>query len=101
MVVDRYQGYSVYRVREPNYKVKESREVYQIFDDRTGALAFTFTGYYNPKRLLKPMDKEAVIRGLMEPVLAAIRGKIGRRDFTDGFLHAEAAGHQQPVAATP
>ena len=49
MVVDRYKGYSINRRREPNYKVKESREVYDIYSERSGALAFSFIGYYNPK----------------------------------------------------
>lgn len=101
MVVDRYKGYSVYRVREPNYKVKESREAYQVFDERTGALAFSFTGFYNPKRILKAVDKEAVIRRLMQPVFDAIRAKIDAGDLTDGFLHAETAAHPAPAVAAP
>ena len=92
MVVDRYKGYSVYRLREPNYKVKEAKETFQVFDETTGKLAFTFVGFYNPKRILRPADKEAVIRRLMEPVLLAVREKIDKGDLTDGFLHAESAG---------
>ncbi|GEM_PF-2507252 len=98
MVVDRYNGYSISRLRESNYKVKEAREVYQVFDEHTGALAFSFTGYYNPKHILKTADKEALIRALMAPVLAAIRAKIDAHDLTDGFLHAEASGHEAPSA---
>ncbi len=99
MVVDRYHGYSVSRLRESNYKVKESHEVYQVFDEHTGTLAFTFTGYYNPKHILRTADKEALIGVLMVPVLAAIRAKIDAGDLTDGFLHAEAAGHEAPPAS--
>lgn len=101
MVVDRYKGYSINRRREPNYKVKESREVYDIYNERSGALAFSFTGYYNPKRILKPLNKEAVIAGLMQPVLAEVRRKIDAGDLTDGYLHAETAGHAERVVASP
>lgn len=93
MIVDRYNGYSVNRVRESNYKVKEAREEFQIVDESTGRIAFTYTGYYNPKRIVKTGDKEAVISKLMEPVLKAIRIKIDTGELSDGFLHSEAAGH--------
>ncbi|MSQ10353.1 MAG: hypothetical protein EXR52_05035 [Dehalococcoidia bacterium] len=98
MVVDRYKGYSISRVREPQYKVMESREAYQVFDERTGALAFTFTGFYNPKGILKSGDKEGAIRRLMQPVFDEMRTKIDRGDLTDGFLHAEAAAHEAAAA---
>ena len=101
MVVDRYKGYSVDRLREANYRVLDGNERFHVYDERTGALAFAFTGFYNPKRILVPEDKEAVIAGLMKPALVAIRSKIDAGDLTDGYLHVESAAHAvQPASET-
>ena len=82
-------GYSIYTVRELNYKVLDGKEVFRVHDERTGQLAFTMIGFYNPKRILRPEDKEATITELMEPVLATIRRKIDQGELSDGFLHVE------------
>ena len=87
MVVDRYKGYSVYSQRETFYRVLDGKETFEVYDERTGDLAFSFTGFYNPKAVLRPADKEAVIIAIMQPVFAAIREKIDRGDLTDGFQH--------------
>lgn len=92
MVVDRYRGYSVYRLRDAPYKVLDGKEVFRVFDEGTGKLAFTFLAFYNPKRILRPEDKEAVIWALMRPALEALRRKIDTGDLTDGQLHVESAG---------
>lgn len=99
MVVDRYRGYSVYQLRDTNYRVFDGREVFQVFDERTGSLAFTFIGFYNPKRILRPENKEAVISALMRPAFAAIRRKIDVGDLTDGQLHVES--HPMTSSASP
>ena len=98
MVTDRYRGYSVYRLRDTNYRVLDGREVFQVFDERTGHLAFTFIAFYNPKRILRPEDKEAVISTLMRPAFAAIRQKIDDGDLTGGQLHVES--HPMSSAAS-
>jgi hypothetical protein len=93
MVADRYKGYSVYQVRElSNYKVLDGKEVFRVHDERTGDLAFTFTAFYNPKRILRPENKEVVIAALVVPALEAIRAKIDTADLTDGFLHVDSPG---------
>ena len=99
MVVDRYKGYSVYRLRESFYRVLESKEIFQVFDERTGKLALTLTAYYNPKRILRPADKEAVLNALLQPALAEIRRKIDAGDLTDHHLHLGAARDGQPTIA--
>ncbi len=87
MVVDRYKSFSVYRLRETNYKVLDSKETLQVFDERTGMLAFTVVAYYNPKRILKPANKEAVILSALQPAFEEIRRKIDGGDLTDSQLH--------------
>lgn len=87
MVVDRYKGYSVYRLRESFYRVLESSETLQVFDERTGRLAFTVVAYYNPKRILKPANKEAVVLAALQPAFEEIRRKIDSGDLTDAQLH--------------
>ena len=91
MVVDRYKGYSVYRLRETYYRVLAAREDFQVYDERTGRLAFTLVAFYNPKRILRPEDKEAAVSALVQPALEAIRRKIDAGDLTDGQLHVETA----------
>lgn len=93
MVVDRYKGYSVYRLRETYYRVLAAREDFQVYDERTGRLAFTLVAFYNPKRILRPADKEAVVSTLVQPALEAIRHKIDAGDLTDGQLHVETTRH--------
>ena len=93
MVVDRYKGYSVYQTRElPNYKVLDGKEAFRVHHERTGALAFTFTAFYNPKRILRPENKEAVIAALIAPALLSIRDKIDSGNLTDGFMHVDLPG---------
>ena len=87
MVVDRYKGYSIYRLRESFYRVLDSKETLQVFDERTGKLAFTVVAYYNPKRILKPADKEEVILSVLQPAFEEIRRKIDGGDLTDAQLH--------------
>jgi hypothetical protein len=91
MVVDRYKGYSVYRMREDNYKVQDGKERYHVYNEGTGQLAFAFIAFYNPKRILRPENKEAVIAELMKPALDAMRAKLDAGDLSDGFLHVESA----------
>lgn len=92
MVLDRYKHYSVYQTREPaNYKVLDGKETLRVHDERTGALAFTFTAFYNPKRILRPEAKEDVITELIRPAQAEVRRKIDAGDLTDGFMHVDLA----------
>ena len=93
MIVERYKGYSINRLRDGAYRVWDAKETFQVFSERTGALVFTLTAFYNPKRILKLEDKEAVIAGLMQPALAAVRHKLDTGDLTDCSLHAESAIH--------
>jgi hypothetical protein len=90
MIVERYQGYSINRLRDGAYRVWDGKEVFQVFSEASGSLVFTLTVFYNPKRILKLEDKEAVIAGLMAPALAALRRKIDAGDLTDAAVHAEA-----------
>lgn len=99
MVVDRYKGYSIYSKRETFYRVLDGKETFEVYDERTSALAFSFTGFYNPKAVLRPEDKERVIAEIMQPVLATIREKIDRGDLTDGYLHV--GRPTSPTVATP
>ena len=101
MVVDRYKGYYVYSQRETFYRVLDGKESFNVFDERTGLRAFTFTGFYNPKAMLLPADKEQVITAIMEPVSAAIRDKIDRGDLTDGFLHVGRSRQPAGTDASP
>ena len=90
MVVDRYRGHSMYQDREvTNYRVLDGKETFRVHDEATGRLRFTFTAFYNPKRLLRPEDKEAVLADLLTPALEAVRAKIDAEDFTDGFMHVD------------
>ena len=92
MVIDRYKGYSVSRQREPNnYKVLDSNEVLQVYDERTGETAFTLNVFYNPKRILRIEDKERVIASLLAPAIAEVRRKIDAGDLTDRLLHVDFA----------
>ena len=102
MVVDRYKGYSVYQVRElPTYKVLDGKEVFRVHDERTGSLAFTFTAFYNLKRILRPENKEAVIVRLIAPAMETIRRKIDAGDLTGGFLHVDLSGPMPGGVAGP
>ena len=76
MVVDRYKGYSVYKRRETFYRVLDGKETFDVFSEATGDKSFTFVGFYNPKAILRPEDKERVILDIMKPVFEAIRAKI-------------------------
>ncbi|MEK7217225.1 MAG: hypothetical protein AAB289_16700 [Chloroflexota bacterium] len=93
MIVERYKGYSINRLRDGAYRVWDAKETFQVFSEQTGMLAFTLTAFYNPKRILKLEDKEAVIAGLMQPALTAIRDKLDAGDLADCSLHAESALH--------
>ncbi|MSQ26764.1 MAG: hypothetical protein EXR51_01325 [Dehalococcoidia bacterium] len=93
MVVERYKGYSINRLRDGAYRVWDAKETFQVFSEQTGMLAFTLTAFYNPKRILQLEDKEAVITALMEPAMTAIRHKLDAGDLTDCSLHAESAIH--------
>ncbi len=100
MVVDRYKGHSVYKRRETFYRVLDGKETFEVFDEKTGDKAFTFVGFYNPKAILRPENKEAAIMELMAPVLHAIRAKIDAGDLTDGFLHVGRPTPVKPAAAS-
>ena len=90
MVVDRYKGYSVYQDREPvNYRVLDGKETFRAHNEGTGVLAFTFTAFYNPKRIVRPEDKESLIVRLVRPALEEVRRKIDAADLTDGFMHVD------------
>ena len=92
MVIDRYKGYSVNQQREPNnYKVLDSREELHVYDERTGAMAFTMIAFYNPKRILRMQDKERVVAELLQPAILEVRRKIDAGDLTDGFIHVDFA----------
>lgn len=99
MVVDRYKGHSVYKLRETFYRVLDGRETFEVFDEKTGHKAFTFVGFYNPKAILRPENKEAAITEIMAPVFQAIRAKIDSGDLTDGFLHVGRPTPVNPSAA--
>ena len=93
MVVDRYRGYSVYQEREPvSYKVLDGKETFRVHSERTGGVAFTFTAFYNPKRIVRPENKEAVIAQLIQPAIDVIHRKIDAGDLTDGFMHVDQGG---------
>lgn len=99
MIAERYKGYSINRLRDGAYQVWDGKETFQVFSEITGMLAFTLTAFYNPKRILKLENKEAVIDGLMAPALAAMRHKIDAGDLTDCSLHVESALHSSPAGA--
>ena len=88
-VVARYKGYNVHRVREPNYKVLDGKEAFEVVDEAAGQAVFSFTVYYNPRArpLLTMLDKEAVLERMLAPALEMIKGKIDAKDLTDGMLH--------------
>jgi len=90
MVLLRYKGYSAYQTREPaQYKVLDGREHLRVYDERTGELGFTFVVFYNPKRILRPEEKEEVLLFLIRPALDEVRRKIDAGDLTDGFMHVD------------
>ncbi len=99
MIVERFQGYSINRLRDGAYLVLDGKETFQVFSEQTGALAFTLTAFYNPKRILKLEDQEAVIVSLMRPAMTAIRHKIDAGNLTDCSLHVEAAPHPAATGA--
>ena len=88
-VVARYKGYAVHRLREPNYKVLDGKEVYEVIHEALGRIAFRFTAYYNPraKSLLTVLDKEEALGRMLEPAIVAMKAKIDSSDLTDGMLH--------------
>lgn len=89
MVIDRYKGFSAYRMREVQYRVYEDREEFHVYDERTGKLAFRLTAFYNPKRIIRPGDKEGVLGDLMQTAVKTIRDKIDRGDHSDAAIHVE------------
>ena len=90
MVIDRYKGYSVYRARDVQYRVQEASEKLEVVDERTGTARCTVTVFYNPKRILRPEDKETALADLLRPAQEYIRHKIDVGDLTDEAVHAEA-----------
>ena len=88
-VVARYKGHTVRRVREPNYKVLDGKETFEVVDEAAGQAVFNFTVYYNPRArpLLTVLDKETALERMLAPALETIKAKIDAKDLTDGMLH--------------
>lgn len=83
--VAKHKGYLIYETREPQYQVLEGKEHFEVWEEQTGRLAFRYTAYYDPLRLLSLHDKEAVVRRMVEGALEEIRRKIDDQDLSDGI----------------
>ncbi|MSQ14388.1 MAG: hypothetical protein EXR50_00785 [Dehalococcoidia bacterium] len=96
--VDRYKGYSIFQLRDPNiYRVLDGKEIFTVVDDSTAHESFTLTAYYNQRLLLTIVNKEAKLFEMLRPAREEIKLKIDAGDLTDGFLHVGTRPLSRPV----
>lgn len=86
-LVERYKGYLIYDTREGNYRVLDGKEVLEVYAEGTGALAFRYSAYYNPRQFLMLATKEKAIQRILERALPSVRTKIDAAAFEDEMHH--------------
>lgn len=86
-LVERYKGYLIYDTRESNYRVLDGKEVLEVYSEDTGALAFRFSAYYNPRQFLTLANKEKAIQRILARALKDVRAKIDSGSMADEMEH--------------
>ncbi|MSQ28835.1 MAG: hypothetical protein EXR51_11990 [Dehalococcoidia bacterium] len=86
-LVDRYRGFLIYDTREPNYKVLEGKEAFEVFNEASGVRSFRFHAFYNPRQFLLLDDKEKAIQRIVARALPEIRAKIDAGAPQDEMRH--------------
>ncbi len=99
-LVDRYQGYLIYDTREPNYRVLEGKETFEVFSEAPGSRPFRFLAFYNPRQFLLMNDKEKSIQRILARILPEIRAKIDAGNLLDEMRHFVFT-RKELIAATP